>query len=181
MIPKYSKVDSEAHISNTEYYLAVLIYIKRPTTKPLHSSDSSKPNIPTHSSLLIFPPPPFRYPIGPSLNMIVNPYSINTSSPVVTLANTVRYVRDVQGITNSAGKADYFPEYKTFRSSTFQTSGARVEFAAKNLFTINCKQASRVPDTLVEIEDTFGPSKLGSVDMQLDGKLVSRFRFDIFG
>ena len=83
---------------------------------------------------------------------------------------------------NHAGNPhDYFPDYETFESSTFQTVGARIEFAAKKPFTINREQASEVFDTLLDIEQIFGPAQLGSVDVKSDGELVSRFRLDIFG
>lgn len=83
---------------------------------------------------------------------------------------------------NRAGNPDdYFPNYEKFESSTFQTVGARIEFAAVKPFTINREQASQVLDTLLEVEETFGPAQLGIVDVKSDRELVSRFRLDIFG
>ena len=76
---------------------------------------------------------------------------------------------------------DCFPVYESFVSGPFQNSGARVEFAAKSPFTIDRDQASRVLDTLLEIEEFFGPAQFGSVDIKVDGDIVSRMRFDIYG
>ncbi|KAL2048357.1 hypothetical protein N7G274_000268 [Stereocaulon virgatum] len=128
------------------------------------------------------PAPPFPYPVGPNFLMIINSYSIITSFPPLTLGSTLRYIRDLKTVINREGQpSDYFPAYKSFISGPFETSGARVEFAAQRQSTIRRDQAIRVLDTLLEIEETFGPVQMGNVDVRLDGNIVSRMRVDIFG
>lgn len=149
---------------------------------PSNAAQNRAPtNNTTNVILTTFPSPPFPYPVGPSFIIIINSYAIITSFPPLTLSNILRYIQDVKTIMNREGQpSDYFPVYKSFASGPFQTAGARVEFAAEKPFTINRDQASRVLDTLLEIEATFGPAQMGSVDIKLDGEIVSRMRFDIF-